>query len=45
MTLDEVLKAKSIGEAELAVLSQNKHLLSAKELKKYFGEGEEEKKK
>jgi len=40
MELKKVLKSKEIGEAELKVLSENKHLLSAKDLKKFFNEEE-----
>ena len=34
--LEEALAAKSIGFAELKVLSANKHLLSEKDLKRLF---------
>ena len=45
MELKEVLKSKTIGEKELKFLSDNIHLLSKKELKRFgFEEVEEEEK-
>ena len=43
MSLEEVLRSKSIGEAELKVLSANMHLLTDEQLIKYgFLEKKEE---